>query len=204
VAVATQRDNPAVRTPAVILIAELRNFTSMSEMLDAARVLALVDQFFDCAAAAVQSNGGEVIAVHNDSLIAAFRRGTPAEQARSAVRAAQRMAAEFDPVVQAWQRDFGLRVAISQGVHLGGAVFGEAGPASQRNAVVFGDCFSIAERLVHRARAGELVLSDTVLGVVSVAELELDAQPLPPLELHNRPQIRIYGVLRNDRLDFTT
>lgn len=202
-AVATQRDNPAQRTPAVVLFAELRNFTSMSEMLDAARVLALADQFFDCAALAATANGGEVIGVHNDSLLAAFRRGTPAEQARSAVLAAQRMATDFDPVVQAWQRDYGLRAAIALGVHLGDAVFGEAGPAGQRNEVVFGDCVSIAERLVHRARAGELVLSHAVMGVISVAELELDAQPLPPLELHNRPPIRIYGVLRDDRLDFT-
>lgn len=202
-AAATQRDNPAMRTPAAILFAELRNFTSMSEMLDAARVLALADQFFDCAARAVDANGGESVAVHNDSLLAAFRAGGAAEQARAALRAAQRMGAEFDPVVQAWQRDYGLRAAIALGVHLGDAVFGEAGPASQRSAVVFGDCVSIAERLVHRARAGELVLSHTVLGVVSVAELELDAQPLPPLELHNRPPMRIYGVLRNDRLDFT-
>jgi len=203
-AMATQRDNPAERTPAVVLFAELRNFTSMSEMLDAARVLALADQFFDCAAAAVQANGGEVIGVHNDSLLAAFRRGAPAEQCRGAVRAAQRMATDFDPVVQAWQRDYGLRAAIALGVHLGDAVFGEAGPAVQRNAVVFGDCVSIAERLVHRARAGELVLSHAVMGMVSVVELELDAQPLPPLELHNRPPIRIYGVLRDDRLDFTS
>ena len=202
-AVATQRDNPAERTPAVILFAELRNFTSMSEMLDAARVLALADQFFDCAAAAVKALDGEVIGVHNDSLLAAFRRGAPAEQARRAVRAAQRMAADFDPVVQAWQRDYGLRAAIALGVHLGDAVFGEAGPDGQRNAVVFGDCVSVAERLVHRARAGELVLSHAVMGVISIAELELEAQPLPPLELHNRPPIRIYGVLRDDRLDFT-
>jgi len=203
VAVATQRDNPAMRTPAVILFAELRNFTSMSEMLDAARVLALADQFFDCAAGAVEASGGEVIGVHNDCLLAAFRRGAPTDQARRAVRAAQRMAGDFDPVVQVWQRDYGLRAAIALGVHLGDAVFGEAGPAGQRNDVVFGDCVSIAERLVHRARAGELVLSHAVMGVVSVAELELDAQPLPPLELHNRPSIRIYGVLRDDRLDFT-
>ena len=203
-AIASQRDNPAERTPAVVLFAELRNFTSMSEMLDAARVLALADQFFDCAAAAVQANGGEVIAVHNDSLLAAFRRGEPAEQGRSAVLAAQRMATDFDPVVQIWQRDYGLRAAIALGVHLGDAVFGEAGPAVQRNAVVFGDCVSIAERLVHRARAGELVLSHAVMAVVPVAELELDAQALPPLELHNRPPIRIYGVLRDDRLDFTS
>ena len=202
-AVASQRDNAAVRTPSVVLIAELRNFTSMSEMLDAARVLALADQFFDCAAGALTANGGEVIAVHNDSLLAAFRRGTPAEQALGAVRAALRMAADFDPVAQTWQRDYGLRVAIALGMHLGDAVFGEAGPAGQRNDVVFGDCVSIAERLVHRARAGELVLSHAVMAVSPIAELELDAQQLPPLELHNRPSLRIYGVLRNDRLDFT-
>jgi adenylate cyclase len=203
-AIATQRDNPATRMPAVVVFAELRNFTSMSEMLDAARVLALADQFFDCAAAAVEANGGEVIGVHNDSLLAAFRGDAPAEQARRAVRAAQRMTADFDPAVHDWQRDYGLRAAISMGVHLGEAVFGDAGPAGRRSTVLFGDCVSIAERLVHRARAGELVLSHAVMALISAAELELDAKPLPPLELHNRPPIRIYGVLRDDRLDFTT
>jgi class 3 adenylate cyclase len=69
--------------------------------------------------------------------------------------------------------------------------------------VVFGDCVSIAERLVHRARAGELVLSDAVMALLPVAELDLDAEPLPPLELHHRPAMRIYGLLRDERLDFT-
>lgn len=196
--------NPsAQRVESVILIAELRNFTRMSEMLEPARVLVLADQFFDCAAQAVAANGGQTMAVHNDSLMAAFRDVAPEDLARAAVRAAQQLFNEFDAVVQAWEREYGLRTAIALGVHRGEAVYGEAGPAAQRNAVVFGDCVSIAERLVHRARAGELVLSDAVMGVLSVAELELDAQPLPPLELHNRPAMRIYGVLRNDRLDFT-
>jgi adenylate cyclase len=194
----------AVRAESVILIAELRNFTRMSEMLDPERVLALADQFFDCAAHAVAKHGGQSMAVHNDSLMAGFRNAALANLARAAVRAAQQLFGEFDAVVQAWEREYGLRTAIALGVHLGDAVYGEAGPAAQRNAVVFGDCVSIAERLVHRARAGELVLSDAIMGVISVAELELDAQPLPPLELHNRPSIRIYGVLRNDRLDFTS
>ena len=70
--------------------------------------------------------------------------------------------------------------------------------------MVFGDCISIAERLVHRARAGELVLSDAIMGVLSLEELEMDPEPLPPLELHNRPAMRIYGVLRDERLDFTS
>jgi adenylate cyclase len=194
----------ADRVESVILFAELRNFTRMSEMLEPERVLGLADQFFDCAAQAVAANGGQTVEVHNDSLMAAFRGGPPAQLARLAVQAAQELFGEFDAVVQAWEREYGLRTAIALGVHRGEAVYGEAGPAAQRTAVVFGDCVSIAERLVHRARAGELVLSDAVMGVISVAELELDAQPLPPLELHNRPSIRIYGVLRDDRLDFTS
>lgn len=202
-AVPAQRLQAAVREEAVILFAELRNFTRMSEMLDPARVLALADQFFECAARVVQASGGETTSVYNDSLVAAFRGGRAAEQARAAVRAAQSLAGEFDAVAQIWEQDYGLRAAIALGVHLGEVVFGEAGPAANRGRIVFGDCVSIAERVVHRARAGELVLSHAVMGVVSVSELELDAQPLPPLELHNRPAIRIYGVLRDDRLDFT-
>lgn len=201
---ARQSQNRAERAESVILIAELRNFTRMSEMLEPDRVLALADQFFECAAHAVAANGGESMAVHNDSLMAVFRNAAVAHTARAAVRTAKQLFGEFDVVVQAWEREYGLRTAIALGVHRGEAVYGEAGPAAQRNAVVFGDCVSIAERLVHRARAGELVLSDALMGVISVAELELDAQPLPPLELHNRPSIRIYGVLRDDRLDFTS
>jgi adenylate cyclase len=202
-AVAGQSQQQPVRAESVILIAELRNFTRMSEMLEPARVLELADQFFECAAQAAAANGGQTLAVHNDSLVSAFRNAKPPELARAAVRATQQLFAEFDPIAQAWERDYGLRTAIALGVHRGEAVYGEAGPAAQRTPVVFGDCVSIAERLVHRARAGELVLSDAIMGVVSVAELEFDAQPLPPLELHNRPAIRIYGVLRDDRLDFT-
>ncbi|MGH8706877.1 MAG: adenylate/guanylate cyclase domain-containing protein [Burkholderiales bacterium] len=193
----------AARAESVILIAELRNFTRMSEMLEPGRVLALADQFFERAAHAVAANGGESMAVHNDSLMAAFRNAAIADLARKAVQAAQHLFGEFDAVVQDWEREYGLRTAIALGVHRGEVVYGEAGPAAQRTAVVFGDCVSIAERLVHRARAGELVLSDALMKVISVAELELDAQPLPPLELHNRPSMRIYGVLRDDRLDFT-
>ncbi|HEY4636935.1 MAG TPA: adenylate/guanylate cyclase domain-containing protein [Burkholderiales bacterium] len=203
-AVAKQSENQAERAESVILIAELRNFTRMSEMLEPARVLGLADQFFECAAQAVAKKGGQSMAVHNDSLVAVFRGAATRELARAAVRAAQQLFGEFDAIVQAWEREYGLRTAIALGMHRGEAVFGEAGPAAQRNAVVFGDCVSITERLVHRARAGELVFSDALMDVISVAELELDAQPLPPLELHNRPSIRIYGVLRDDRLDFTS
>jgi len=44
--VARPSQQQSVRAESVILIAELRNFTRMSEMLEPARVLELADQFF--------------------------------------------------------------------------------------------------------------------------------------------------------------
>jgi adenylate cyclase len=204
VAIVSGASQAAVRTESVILIAELRNFTRMSEMLDADRVLGLVDRFFELAARCVQAHGGLAMATHNDSLVASFYDGDPKNMGRNAVQAAQQLFAEFDALAQEWERDFGLRTAMSLGVHRGEAVYGEAGPKGERRQVVFGDCISIAERLVHRARAGEMVLSDAVMGALALDELEIDPEPLPPLELHSRPAMRIYGVLRDERLDFTS
>ncbi|HEY9531521.1 MAG TPA: hypothetical protein VIQ55_09025, partial [Burkholderiales bacterium] len=77
------------------------------------------------------------------------------------------------------------------------------GPPGARQYVAFGDCVSIAERLVHRARAGEIVVSrDFIQGVGADAD-ELGATRLPPLELARRPAIPIYGLLLETRLDFT-
>jgi hypothetical protein len=43
-----------------------------------------------------------------------------------------------------------------------------------------------------------------VIKVVSPESLELDAEPLPPLEMPKRDPVRLYGVLLSDRLDFTS
>jgi class 3 adenylate cyclase len=192
------------RKSAALLYAELRNFTRLSEVLQPDKVLELANEFFSLASRAVVAGAGNVISVHNDSLLASFTQGDAKQYNDAALNTGQAIRGQFGAIGERWQKEYGLAAAVSLGVHTGEAVFGMAGPLGAQQFVAFGDCVSVAERLVHRARAGELVLSHAVMAVVSVAELELDAQPLPPLELHNRPSIRIYGVLRDDRLDFTS
>ncbi len=180
-----------------VVYAELRNFTRLSEVLQPAKVLELADEFFALAARFIDAQGGKVLAVHNDSVLAIF----PA--AADALVAAQAVQREFAPVGERWQTEYGLPAAVALGVHLGDAVLGMAGPPGARQYVAFGDCVSIAERLVHRARAGEIVFSlDFIQGVGADAE-ELGAKRLPPLELSRRPAIPIYGLLLETRLDFT-
>ncbi|MGA8004601.1 MAG: adenylate/guanylate cyclase domain-containing protein [Burkholderiales bacterium] len=191
------------RSPAIVLFAEVRNFTRMSEMLEPQKVLELASGFFALVADAVEANGGEVFGVRNDALIAAFRSGASSEQAARAVAAAQRIQREFGAIAESWQREYGLMTAVAMGLHLGDTVFGMAGPDGAAQFVAFGDCVSIAERLLHRARAGEFVLSAAVKDALAGSNSELEADELPPLQLARRESIEIYGVLLDTRLDFT-
>jgi class 3 adenylate cyclase len=180
-----------------VVFAELRNFTRLSEILEPARALELADEFFALVAREMEGQHGRVLAVHNDSVLAIF----PA--AADALRASQAVQREFAPVGERWQTEYGFPAAVALGVHLGNAVLGMAGPPGARQYVAFGDCVSIAERLVHRARAGEIVFSLDFFQAVGAAPEELGAEPLPPLELTRRPAIPIYGLLLETRLDFT-
>ncbi|HWA39268.1 MAG TPA: adenylate/guanylate cyclase domain-containing protein [Burkholderiales bacterium] len=194
----------AERSPAVLLQVELRNFTRMSEMLDAERVLQLASAFFSLAGAAIKQQGGEVFSVQNDSLVAAFRAPTAAQSAAQALAAAQAMLGEFEPLGERWKTDFGLPATLAVGLHAGDTVFGMAGPHGGEQYVAFGDTVSITERLVHRARAGEIVFSAVFVKALGTpAAARLGAQALPPLELGKRPALPLFGVLLESRLDFT-
>jgi len=194
---------PTVRRPAAILHAELRNFTRMSEMLDPEKVLALASEFFSLAGEIVREQSGKVLSVYNDTLLAAFPGGTAAEFAGCALTAAQHLRRDFGPLGERWQSEYGLPAAVSVGIHIGETVFGMAGPAGAQQFVAFGDPVSIAERLVHRARNGEIVLSAPVMKALGPGAAELGAEELPPLELTKRPSIPIYGIVLETRLDFT-
>ena len=188
---------------AVLHGSELRGLARMSEALQPNLVLVLLNEFLNLAADAVRAHGGEPLASHHEMLLSVFARGNPLQTAQQAVRAAQRMQAEFPAMAEKWRVAYGLRAAVAQGLHLGEVVLGNAGPRGLERRVAVGDSVTLAQAMVHRARNGEFVMTDSVMGALSVENLDLDAEPLPQLELPRRAPIRIYGVLVSERLDFT-
>jgi class 3 adenylate cyclase len=191
------------RRQAVLLDSELRGLARMSEALDPDLVLRLANEFFTFAADIVAAHGGEPVTSQHDTLLSVFQRGSPLQTSQQAVRAAQRIQADYPLLAEKWRIAYGLRTAVAQGLHLGEAVLGVAGPKGLERRVAFGDSVSLAQHMVNRARAGEFVMSEAVMGALSVENLDLDAEPLPQLELPRRAPIRIYGVLVEGRLDFT-
>jgi class 3 adenylate cyclase len=191
------------RRQATLLCTELRGLARMSEALEPRLVLTLANEFFRFVAEQVAAQGGEAVNSQHEMLLSMFTRGNPSQSCQQAVRAAQGVQSEFPALAEKWRLAYGLRAAAAQGLHLGEIVVGMAGLPGQEQRAVFGDSVSLAHAMVNRARAGEFVMSDAVMGALSVENLDLDAEPLPQLELPRRSPIRIYGVLVEGRLDFT-
>lgn len=191
------------RREAAIVYAELRNFTRLSEVMEAEQVLALANEFFSFTARAISARRGRILTLHNDALIAAFTGEDRLEFSIGAMKAAQEVQRDFGPIGERWHEQYGMPAAVALGLHAGDTVFGMAGPQGAQHYVAFGDCVSIAERLAHRARAGEIVLSLAFMKAIGATVQHLRAEELPPVELARRPPIPIYGILLDRRLDFT-
>lgn len=186
------------RRAIAVLYAELRNFTRLSDVLEPAKVLQLANEFFELTARLVGTQKGKVLSVQNDTMLAILG------GAGHALKAAQDVQREFAPIGERWKDEYGLPAAAALGVNVGEAVLGMAGPPGAQQPVALGDCVSIAERLVHRARAGEIVLSIDMMKALGPAAATLGAQQLPPLDLgQRRPAMPIFGILLETRLDFT-
>ena len=196
---ATMKSAPE-RIPVVILYAETRGFTRTSEILEPSVVLERLTEFFAAVRAAVEKNGGIVRNVMNDTLAASFE---GEGNAGRAVQAARDIQESFSDIEEKWQQGYGIRAAVALGLHAGEAVVGELEGANLGHPHIIGDSLSVAERLLHRARAGEYVMSKVVIDILAATGFELEAEKLPPLEIPRREPIQLYGVVRDGRLDFT-
>jgi len=189
------------RVPAIILFAETSGFTRTSAMLEPQVVLQRVAEFFMLVRTAVEARNGIVRDVLNDTLMASF---TGKDAAVNAVKAAKDIQREFGAIEHSWQRDYGIRAAVAIGMHAGDVVIGIADDLLPGQPLIFGDSVSVAERLLHRARAGEMVLSKPVMDAFAAGGGDtLDAEELPALTIPRREPIPLFGVLRDARLDFT-
>mgnify|MGYP001598020305 CR=1 FL=1 len=120
------------RRQAVLLGTELRGLARMSEALDASLVILLANEFFAFASDLVATHNGEPITSQHEMLLSAFTRGNAIQASQQAVCAAQRIQSDFPKLAERWRTAYGLRSAAAQGLHLGEAVLGIAGPVGRR------------------------------------------------------------------------
>jgi len=191
-----------VRTHAVVLFADLRGFTSISERLEPHEVVPLLNEYFSLLTEITFRHDGTVFHMAGDCLMLGF--GVPLEQPDSpqrAVRAAQEMLESFAELARSWKERFQIEAGLGIGINEGDVVAGNIGSTAYMNYTIIGDTVNIAARLCQRARAGEMLFSHALKQSLDAGGLDVGATHLPAMQLRGRSNpIDIYCVPTETRL----
>lgn len=131
-----------------ILFQDIRGFTSLSERLDPAALLRLLNQFFTEVVAAVEAEGGVVKQFVGDGVMALF--GAPqayADHPERAVRAALGIVNRLVGLNELLHQQGIPPLEIGVGIHCGAVVAGLIGPDSRVEYGVVGDAVNLANRV---------------------------------------------------------
>jgi adenylate cyclase len=165
---------------AVIMFADLRGFTALSETNPPAAVIAALDAWFDRIALSVHAFGGEVLKFIGDGVLAIFPVGGgtlrgACDAALSAVAAARAGMAHLDEE----RRRGGLKpLPFGVALHLGEILWGNIGAADRLDFTAIGPAVNLVSRLEGLCRPlGRAVL-------ISGAFAAETSAPLVPLGEH--------------------
>jgi len=165
--------NLSDRAAVVVLFADLRGFTRLSETVPVSRIVPMLNEFFTVLTAAAHENEGTVISMAGDSLLVGFNVPVPQPDATSrAVETGRAMIQRFAPVAARWQAEYGLETGIGVGIESGEVVVGNVGAPSFMSYTIIGDPVNVAARLMQKAAANEILIGP-------VASLSLPARSLP-------------------------
>jgi adenylate cyclase len=195
------------RFDAVILFADLRGFTRMAEQITPTQVVELLNQYFSLLTNVTYRYNGVIFNMAGDSLLVGF--GVPFEQpdaAHRAIKCGHDMLAEFEALSADWKEKYRLDTGLGIGINKGEVVAGNVGSPAYMSFTIIGDAVNIASRLMQRARAGEMLLSDRVMDALKEGGFQVDAVSLPPLTLRGRSEpIALFCIpFVTDRLDTRT
>jgi len=141
-----------IKTTLTILFADIRNFTTLSERLDPAEVVELLNHYFNKVCKVILDEGGTIDKFIGDAIMVQF--GAPVaypDHADRALRAAQQMR-QLQSDVREWlqarhpDRDL-PRFSIGIGLHTGEALIGTIGSDQRSEYTAIGDAVNAASRI---------------------------------------------------------
>ena len=201
VTILAERPSSTETVRGTVLFADLRGYTTLAEQLRPVSVVALLEEFFGILAEAIEARGGTVFHSAGDSIMAGFGLSDLGDgPVRHAVDAGRRIVTAFAPASERWQRRLGVATGVGIGLNVGEVALAELGPARFRRRTLIGDTVNVAARLCQRARAGEVLLSATVLESLDATATD-DLVALPDYTVRGRgAPVRIFCVPARERI----
>ncbi len=178
-----------------ILFSDIRDFTSISEKMDAHELVALLNEYFTEMVTIVIDEGGVVDKYIGDAIMAVFGAPVPGpNDPLHAVRAAVRMRAALEALNERMEARGKPQFKTGIGIHTGTVVAGNIGSESRMEYTVIGDTVNLASRLESKTKelGVGLVISET-----TYAKLEgmIVARRLSEITVKGRDQpVVVYEV----------
>jgi len=166
---------------AVLLYADLRGFTALSEAEPPVTVIAALGGWFDCIGGAVHAFGGEVLKFIGDGVLAIFPVG---EKPRDACDAALRAVASAKAGMahlDTTRREQGLpQLSFGVALHLGEILWGNVGAADRLDFTAIGPAVNLVSRLegLCRPLGRTVLISDAVAAETNATLVPLGTHAL--------------------------
>lgn len=165
---------------AAIWFCDLRGFTALSQEMPRDDLLAVLNDYFDAMAGAVEAHDGEILKFIGDGMLAMFRLETDAACWR-AVEAA-RTARKGMTALNARRREAGAP-ALGYGIalHTGEVMYGNIGARGRLDFTVLGPAVNLAARIegLSRTLGHDVLISGEFAGLCSAAFRRLGHYRLP-------------------------
>ena len=150
----------------VVLMSDIRNFTSISEVNKPEDVVNFLNTYFTHMVDIVKKYGGTVDKFVGDAIMVLF--GAPIsynDNAKRAVQAAMEMYAQLEKI-PCGNLKFpeGIKLDIGIGIHYGPVIVGQIGSADKTNYTVIGDTVNLASRLegLTKLYGAQIIISEAV------------------------------------------
>jgi adenylate cyclase len=181
------------KTHAVVLFADIRGYTTLSENTPVQDVVRLLNQYFERMVKIVRKHDGVVDKFIGDNLMAVW--GVPYEKPgaeEKAVRAALDMIKE----IQIWNEEIQKQgypaLAIGIGLNAGTVIAGSLGSSEHMEYTVIGDVVNTAQRAESIAKRNELLITDVIHQKLKEF---IVATPLDPIKVKGKKIIQNYWAV---------
>ncbi|MFO7910850.1 MAG: adenylate/guanylate cyclase domain-containing protein [Desulfotignum sp.] len=153
------------RREAVMLMSDIRGFTSLSENLDPELIVALLNRYFSHMIEIIQGHHGIIVDFYGDAILVFF---DPLDESLQdtvwqAVRCAFAMQEKMPGVNRELQEQNLPDLAMGIGIHSGQVVVGNIGSRTRAKYGVVGPAVNVTSRIQARAEKGQVIASGSVL-----------------------------------------
>jgi adenylate cyclase len=179
---------------ATVMFADIRGFTAISENTEAADVLQLLNEYYECIVDVVFQHEGTVDKFIGDAIMVIW--GAPVrhdDDPHRAVKAAIEIQHALVIFNQRRQEQGKPPIQVGIGINTGELVAGYIGSSRTMSYSVIGDTVNTASRLCSAAKPGQIIISEST----SIAQpVQIAVGPLQPIQAKGKYHpIEVFEVL---------